>query len=203
MNTNTGIAACAVSLALAMSLSALALPDAERAAARADDLRTAQDGRAALVSPEWRAWYEWHEWGSGDMRWLGFRLYRATLWVAGQRDGVLRDEAPLALTLAYHRGIPGRRIVEASVDQMRRQGAGEAQLNAWAAGMQRVFPDVAKGDTLTGIHLPGKGARFFHGDRPVGEIADPEFARRFFAIWLDPRTSAPEVRAALLRLPPE
>jgi hypothetical protein len=34
-----------------------------------------------------------------------------------------------------------------------------------------------------------------------GEIAEPEFARLFFAIWLDPRTSAPDLRAALLRRP--
>jgi hypothetical protein len=27
---------------------------------------------------------------------------------------------------------------------------------------------------------------------------DPEFARAFFAIWLDPRTKAPSLRVALL-----
>ena len=41
----------------------------------------------------------------------------------------------------------------------------------------------------------------FNGSLRV-EIADPEFARRFFAIWLDPQTSAPALRAALLRRPP-
>lgn len=34
--------------------------------------------------------------------------------------------------------------------------------------------------------------------RPAGEIADPEFARLFFGIWLDARTSEPGLRQTLL-----
>jgi hypothetical protein len=143
---------------------------------------------------------DWQEWGSGEMRWFGLALYRATLWVSGQGEGKLRDDVPLALALAYHRDIPGERIVRASVDEMRKLGATDAQLQGWAEAMRRVFPDVKKGDVLTGVLVPGVGARFFHHDRVVGEILDVDFARSFFAIWLDPKTSAPEVRLALLRL---
>jgi hypothetical protein len=67
--------------------------------------------------------------------------------------------------------------------------------------MRRVFPDVKKGDVLTGVHLPDHGVRFFLREREIGEVVDADFARRFFAIWLDPKTSAPDVRAALLRVP--
>lgn len=150
-------------------------------------------------------WHEWHEWGSGEMTWFGLKLYRATLWVAGQqgvkKDGQLREDVPLALALEYRRDIEGDRIVRASVDEMRKLGASDEQLQRWALEMRRVFPDVRKGDVLTGVYLPGRGARFFFREREIGEVADAEFARRFFAIWLDPKTSAPDVRAALLRLP--
>jgi hypothetical protein len=64
--------------------------------------------------------------------------------------------------------------------------------------MRALFPDVAAGDTLTGVHLPERGARFFHNGRLLGEIRDPQFSRAFFAIWLDPRTREPSLRAALL-----
>ena len=37
--------------------------------------------------------------------------------------------------------------------------------------------------------------------RTVGEVADAEFARLFFGIWLSPRTSEPQLRQALLALP--
>ena len=168
--------------ALALPLPARALPEALQA------LRGELAGERA-----------WHRWGSGDMTWFGFSLYRATLWVAGQSDGALREDVPLALRLEYRRDIPGARIVDASVGEMQRLGVDAARLLVWEGEMRRLFPDVRKGDAITGIFLPGRGARFFLGGQPLGEVADADFARSFFAIWLDPRTRAPALRAALLR----
>lgn len=142
----------------------------------------------------------WYEWGSGEMTWFGLSLYRATLWVDGQTHGPLREGRLLALSIEYQRDIPGERIVNASVEEIRRQGVSEAQLQRWEIDMRRLFPDVKKGDVLTGIFTPGVGARFYMRDRDLGEVADAEFARSFPAIWLGPATSAPDVRAALLRL---
>ena len=163
-----------------------------------------------LVLPTASAHADWRQWGSGEMRWYGFALYRATLYVVGRNplinpstDAVATPyDTPFALTLEYRRDIPGARIVEASVDEMRRLGADEGDLLRWETEMKRLFPDVRKGDTITGFFLPDRGARFYLGSRALGEVADLDFARRFFAIWLDPRTSAPAVRAALLGLPP-
>ena len=59
---------------------------------------------------------------------------------------------------------------------------------------------VQAGDTLAALHRPGEGARFWHQGQPSGEIRDPELARAFFAIWLDPRTREPQLRAQLLGL---
>jgi hypothetical protein len=64
--------------------------------------------------------------------------------------------------------------------------------------MQRLFPDVRKGDRLTGVNVPGRGAKFFHNGAAIGEIAEPGFARAFFGIWLDPKTSRPDFRKLLL-----
>lgn len=134
-------------------------------------------------------------WGSGDFRRFGFLVYHATLWAG---DDPLRP--PLALRLDYKRTIAGSAIAEASVKEMRQLGAAEADLKRWGAEMARVFPDVREGDHLTGLYRPDGAAFLFNGSTR-GEIADPEFARLFFAIWLDPRTSAPDLRAALLRRP--
>ena len=134
-------------------------------------------------------------WGSGDFRRFGFLVYHATLWAG---DDPLRP--PLALRLDYKRSIAGAAIAEASVKEMRQLGAAEADLKRWGAEMARVFPDVRDGDHLTGLYRP-EGASFLFNGNARGEIADAEFARHFFAIWLDPRTSAPDLRAALLRRP--
>jgi hypothetical protein len=134
-------------------------------------------------------------WGSADFRRYGFLVYHATLWAGDDPSS-----PPLALRLDYKRSIAGSAIVEASIAEMRQLGASEADLRRWEQEMARLFPDVRDGDHLTGIHLADSAVFLFNGSRR-GEIADPEFARRFFAIWLDPRTSAPTLRAALLRRP--
>jgi hypothetical protein len=134
-------------------------------------------------------------WGSGEFRRFGFLVYQATLWAGDDPQ-----RPPLALRLDYKRNITGVAIAEASVKEMRPLGGEEASLKRWGEEMAKVFPDVKPGDSLTGVYRP-EGASFIFNGRPVGEIADPEFARRFFAIWLDPRTSAPDLRAALLKRP--
>ena len=136
-------------------------------------------------------------WGSGEFRRFGFLVYEATLW-AGADDPA---RPPLALKLTYKRNISGRDIAEASVKEIRNlELVDEARLKSWGEQMGRIFPDVRPGDQITGLHLP-EAARFFHNERSIGDIGDPAFAQAFFAIWLDPRTSAPELRAALLKRP--
>lgn len=134
-------------------------------------------------------------WGTGTFRRFGFLVYEATLWSGGEEP----HRPPLALRLTYKRNIAGKAIAEASVKEMRQLGvADEKQLALWGEQMARIFPDVQPEDQIVGLHLP-QGARFFHNGRLIGAIGDPGFAEGFFAIWLDPKTSAPELRAALLR----
>ena len=145
---------------------------------------------------------DWQRWGSGEMRWLGFELYRATLWVAaGPAPVAAPDDAPHALVLHYRRAIKASRLVSVSLDEMRRLGYGDDDLRRWEGELLRVFRDVDEGDSITGVHRPGVGASFFHGAMHTGDVDDPVFARAFFAIWLDARTSAPRLREALLRQP--
>ncbi|MEI7613585.1 MAG: chalcone isomerase family protein [Betaproteobacteria bacterium] len=137
----------------------------------------------------------WRQWGSGEMRWFGFSLYRATLWVAGASP----ESSPSALQLEYRRDIPRERLVQTSLDEMRRLGADEAQLKRWEADLRRVFPEVKEGESIVGVHYPGRGASFYHQGLATGDVADAEFARNFFAIWLDPASRSPALRAALLK----
>ena len=134
-------------------------------------------------------------WGSGAFRRFGFHVYDATLWAG---DDPLRP--PLALRLDYKRSIAGKAIAEASLREMRKRVADTPRLEAWGAEMARIFPDVRDGDHLVGLWQP-EGARFLQGGRTLGDVDDPDFARAFFGIWLDERSSAPALRAALL-MPP-
>ncbi len=134
--------------------------------------------------------------GEGRLRWFGLLVYDATLWAAGSKWD--SDQA-FALDIRYARNISAKRLIGVSVDEMRRLGFGDESTHArWAVEMRRVFPDVAKGERLTGVNIPGEGASFYHNGRLTGTIRDPDFARAFFAIWLDPRTREPELRESLI-----
>jgi hypothetical protein len=110
-------------------------------------------------------------------------------------------EQPFALELIYQRTISRDDLVEASVNELKRLGGAAVsaeRLATWQAQMQQAFVDVKAGMRITGVYLPGRGARFFVGQRLQHEINDPQFARAFFDIWLDPRTRNPTLREQLL-----
>jgi hypothetical protein len=136
--------------------------------------------------------------GEGDFSVFGFRLYRAQLW--SERVPVDYDER-FALHLTYTRSIKGKRLADTGIDEIRRQAAASIPsetLERWRDDMLRAFGDVEPGDQLSAVFLPGKGVRFYSGERETGEFDDPAFARAFFGIWLDPSTRAPSLRKHLL-----
>lgn len=138
--------------------------------------------------------------GSGSFRWFGLKLYDASLWaVRGSFNPDNWQSAPLALELNYARSLEGRRIAEASIDEMKKLGIGTpAQHKAWDEAMKQVFPDVDKTTQLIGLYVPGQPTRFFRNGAAIGEIADAAFGPAFFAIWLHPKTTAPKLRTMLL-----
>jgi hypothetical protein len=136
--------------------------------------------------------------GSGEFRRFGISIYHATLWVSDTSVPTAMPAPPYALALEYRLAIASHRLAEASIAEMRALlGEGEHRLADWGARLAAIFPDVARGDRIVGIHRP-EGARFHHNDRWLADVDDPDFARAFFGIWLDSRTSAPALRTSLL-----
>ena len=137
--------------------------------------------------------------GQSTMTFWGLKVYRASLWVTPGFVGAAYDQSAFALELAYLRNFKGADIASRSITEMRRQGPIEAAREArWENRMRELFPDVKTGDNITGVSQPGRGALFLSNGRVLGEIADPEFARLFFGIWLAPQTSEPQMRRDLL-----
>ena len=149
--------------------------------------------------------------GHGAFRWFGLKIYDAQLWTPakasfnGDAAPNLANSVtnlfaqPFALRLTYARSLKGVRIAESSAEELARLQLGTAAQRAqWLQRMTALFPDVEENDAITGLYLPGVGAKFYFNQQPLGIIEDDAFARAFFAIWLDARTRAPDLRAALL-----
>ena len=134
--------------------------------------------------------------GGGTMRFLGLSIYDGWYWSVHPGWSLA---SPFALDLHYHRSLAGASIAGRSADEIEKLGvASPEQVARWGEAMRRIFPDVVKGDRLTGLFLPPATVRYFANGKLIGEIVDPQFARAFFGIWLDPGTSRTDFRQELL-----
>jgi hypothetical protein len=134
--------------------------------------------------------------GDGFYTWAVVTAYEATLWTdAGQWS----EQSLFALCLKYNMHFTTQEIVSRSLKEMDGiEALSDAQRKIYETQLTALIPEVKKGDVITALHLPGKGAQFFYNGKHTGNIADTAFADRFFAIWLSPKTSAPDLRTALL-----
>lgn len=137
--------------------------------------------------------------GHGTFSRMGFHLYDAELFIGpGGLNGNWANR-PLVLDLRYAHSFKSHTLVKQSLIEMGKlQVATDEQRQAWGEALAQILPDVAVGQHLTGVFRPGDGTRFYSDGRLIGQIAGDAFARAFFAIWLDPRTSAPDLRAELI-----
>ncbi|WP_229632100.1 chalcone isomerase family protein [Pseudoduganella violaceinigra] len=136
--------------------------------------------------------------GSGEMRWFGLRIYHAALWCE-QRP--FDPAARFALQLTYHRSISRERLVQTSLDEMRRLGTAPndpSLQKQWENQLRKAFVDVEPGDQLIGVNQPGYGMRLFDQRKLLAEIPDPDLARAFFAIWLNEASRDQGLRRQLL-----
>ena len=137
--------------------------------------------------------------GAGRLTWFSLSVYDARLWAGERFSAAQFEREPLALEIQYARALEGKQIAERSLAEMQRFGTtSEADAARWLASMTQLFPDVAAGDRITGVHRPGEAARFYFNGKLRGEVREADFARRFFGIWLSPQTSEPKLRLALL-----
>jgi hypothetical protein len=141
--------------------------------------------------------------GAGRLTWYGLHVYDAALYAPARLEPADPTAQGFVLELTYARRLAGKDIADASRDEIGRLGFGtEAQRSRWHEQMVKLFPGVEKGRRLAGVNVPGTGARFYFDGRFIGSIDDPAFARAFFAIWLDERTKAPQLRESLLKPAP-
>ena len=171
-----------------------------RAALAALAFATAASAAPPLPEPVRGDFPGLREQGEGRLRFFGLHVYDAALWTSGPAYAPGED---FALDIRYAIAIKGSALTERSLEEMRAQGwSDEIKLQQWQAAMARVFPDLKPGDRLVGVSVRGRESRFYNQRTRLGVIADEEFTRAFFGIWLDERTREPALRERMLRKAP-
>ncbi|MFP4098777.1 MAG: chalcone isomerase family protein [Alphaproteobacteria bacterium] len=137
--------------------------------------------------------------GQGRLSFLIWNIYDAQLYAP---QGRWEQGKPLALKLSYLRSITGKEITDSSIKEIRNQGINDQQkLDRWYMQMGEIFPDVEKGEVLTGIYTNSGETIFYKDTKEIGRISKPAFGKAFFGIWLGEETSAPRLRRQLLGAP--
>jgi hypothetical protein len=137
--------------------------------------------------------------GQGRLTWLGFGIYEASLWTADGRFDGFEEGKPVALALWYERRFSREQLIEITTGEWQRLDLAPAPARAaWARELERIWTDVASGDNVTAVVVPGKETVFFDSRGVLGHVRDPAFGPAFLRIWLDSRTAIQDLRAQLL-----
>ena len=96
----------------------------------------------------------WVAKGSGPLRFFGFKVYDATLWVSNAQLS-FSFSRPFALDIRYATSVKAKDISNTSLIELQRvTSSSPEQITAWSALMESIFVDVKAGDQLIGVHLP-------------------------------------------------
>ena len=131
--------------------------------------------------------------GLGRLNFWGFHVYDANLY-----RGATKDSQEFALELQYQRAFSGEAIANRTAQEMKNLGVADTQAAAWGKELASIFPNVEPGQTISAVYTPKQGTSFFYEGKKISQIQWADFAKAFFGIWLDSKTSAPKLRADLL-----
>lgn len=134
--------------------------------------------------------------GSTRLRVMLFRVYDAELMTD---TGTYPEADKVALKLDYLRSIKADTLVDTTKDEWGELGysIGDNE-RQWLSDLREMWPDVDSGDCLVAYHETDAGVTFFSADGELGKIENSEFATKFFAIWLDEKSSYRRNRDELL-----
>lgn len=131
--------------------------------------------------------------GLGRLNFWGFHVYDANLY-----RGAAKDSQEFALELKYQRAFSGEAIANRTAEEMKNMGVADVQAASWGKELASILPNVEPGQTIAAVYTPKQGTSFFYEGKKISQIPGADFAKAFFGIWLDAKTSAPKLRAELL-----
>jgi hypothetical protein len=154
---------------------------------------------SSLPAPVVEQGYALRKVGGGELKWLGLRIYDASLWTSTGRYSGLGGRDTVALSLWYQRAFKRDELLGITETAWRKLGQPHApQRELWLAELRRAWSDVAPGQNVTTVVVPGGPTRFYDQRGRFAQVDDPAFGPAFLAIWLDPRSVVRDLRRQLL-----
>lgn len=162
--------------------------------------------------------------GEGKMTWLGFSIYKASLWTQNgsyheihvehiKNQKPLKQDSPIhsykdlshslpaALHIVYEKNISSETLVKTTIKEWQRLKIfSYSQHQYYAPQLRSIWPDVKPGDSITTVIDNNQHTTFLVNGREAGKITDKHFGPALLAVWLHPKTRAASLRADLIGL---
>lgn len=137
--------------------------------------------------------------GGGELRWLGFPIYDASLWTSSGRYTGFGPSETVALSLWYRRSFSRDELLRITETAWKKLGQPDAgQRERWLVELRSEWTDVSPGHNITTVVVPNGPTRFYDQRGRFAQVDDPAFGPAFLAIWLDPRSVVSDLRRELL-----
>ena len=141
---------------------------------------------------------------TADLREVGRASLKAMFWpifdsTLFSPDGQFKQVEPgLALEIQYRRKLGSDALIASTRREWQKLSLYSEESEAWLAEAARLWPSLERGDRLLLKVDDDLGSEFYFNERLLGTLADPEFTRRFLAIFISERSSYPRLRDRLV-----
>jgi hypothetical protein len=133
--------------------------------------------------------------GQGDIKFLFKTIYVAEL-MAEDSNFEFPIQTPFVLKICYKINLKAEKIVNETYKQWREQGITVS--SNWQVWVEELIPDVKKNDCLALTVEQTDKAHLSLNDSLLGSTTEQALIEAFAGIWLSPKSTRPELRAALL-----
>ena len=134
--------------------------------------------------------------GTSSLRVMVFKIFDSALLT--ETGEWLDPKTSFRYELTYARNIKGSVLANQTTKEWDHLGFTDERQASWVEYLEKIWPDVSKGDTITFDVDEAGVSRFYFNGEWLGAMQDPDFAPTFIAIWLSQDTSRPAHREGLL-----
>lgn len=128
---------------------------------------------------------------------LFWDLYKSKLSTTTGKYPIDNKKEQLIYEIHYLANISSDDLIKRTVEQWQHLNVPKDQYQGYLADLERIWPDIEKGDKLSLLLFADKSL-FYFNDTFIGEINSSEFGQLFLDIWLSENTSQPSLRRDLL-----
>ncbi|MDP5130656.1 MAG: chalcone isomerase family protein [Paraglaciecola sp.] len=134
--------------------------------------------------------------GKAKLEVLFWDVYRSELYTP---SGTFEAKIfPQALKIHYLRNIKSKDLIERTDEEWQKLGISATQTAPWLEQLTAIWPDIKKGDELLLLVDQQHRSRFYFNNDIIGDIEDTDFGFNFLRIWLDEKSSYPDLQRQLI-----